>query len=34
MGFTPTGKVVRIEAHCDELRTAGVCKKRAAAVVA
>jgi Fur family ferric uptake transcriptional regulator len=34
MGFTPTGKVVRIEAHCDELRTAGVCKKRAAVVVA
>ena len=28
MGFTPTGKVVRIEARCDELRTAGVCKRR------
>jgi Fur family ferric uptake transcriptional regulator len=34
MGFTPTGKVVRIEAHCDEFRTSGVCKRRKTAVVA
>ena len=32
LGFTPTGKVVRIEAHCDELRGTGTCKKRKAAV--
>ena len=34
MGFTPTGKVVRIEAHCDELRTTGACKRRAVVAVA
>lgn len=27
MGFTPANKQVRIEAHCDELRLRGVCKK-------
>ena len=34
MGFTPTGKVVRIEAHCDELRATGACKRRVAVAVA
>ncbi len=28
MGFTPANKQVRIEAHCDELRLTGVCRKR------
>ena len=27
MGFTPANKQVRIEAHCDELRLQGVCRK-------
>ncbi len=28
MGFTPANKQVRIEAHCDELRLTGVCRRR------
>lgn len=27
MGFTPANKQVRIEAHCDELKRKGVCRK-------
>ncbi len=27
MGFTPANKQVRIEAHCDELRLLGVCRR-------
>ena len=34
MGFTPMGKTVRIEAHCDELRTTGGCKRRTAVALA
>ena len=28
MGFTPTGKVVRIEAHCDEFQQTGQCRRQ------
>jgi len=31
LGYTPEGKIVRIEAHCDELQRNGVCAKRATA---
>lgn len=27
MGFTPANKQIRIEAHCDELRLRGVCRR-------
>ena len=32
LGFTPTGKVVRIEAHCDEFQATGTCSRRKAPV--
>ena len=28
LGFSPASKVIRIEAHCDELRDRGSCRKR------
>jgi Fur family transcriptional regulator, ferric uptake regulator len=31
LGYTPEGKVVRIEAHCDELQRNGVCARRKSA---
>ena len=34
LGFSPQGKVVRIEAHCDEFRATGACRRRAAVAVA
>jgi len=34
MGFTPATKQVRIEAHCDELRIQGVCRKGGREVLA
>ena len=34
MGFTPANKQVRIEAHCDELRLKGVCRKSGREVTA
>jgi Fur family ferric uptake transcriptional regulator len=30
LGFSPTNKMVKIEAHCDELKLRGTCKKRPA----
>ena len=30
LGFSPASKVIRIEAHCDELRDRGSCRKRRA----
>lgn len=30
MGFTPKGKVVRIEAHCDEFQQTGQCRRQQA----
>lgn len=34
LGYTPHGKVVRIEAHCDELQRTGACAKRKLAPIA
>jgi Fur family ferric uptake transcriptional regulator len=34
LGFTPMAKVVRIEAHCDEFKASGTCRRREAAAVA
>lgn len=31
LGYTPQGKVVRIEAHCDELKLTGACARRKSA---
>ena len=28
LGFSPANKTIRIEAHCDELRARGTCRKR------
>jgi Fur family ferric uptake transcriptional regulator len=28
LGYTPKGKIVRIEAHCDELQRTGECSRR------
>jgi len=30
LGFSPTNKMVKIEAHCDELKLRGTCTKRTA----
>ncbi len=30
LGYTPTGKVVRIEAHCDEFQRSGACRHKLA----
>ena len=30
LGYTPQGKIVRIEGHCDELQRSGVCKHKIA----
>ena len=30
LGFSPTNKMVKIEAHCDELKERGICTKRMA----
>ena len=30
LGFSPTNKMVKIEAHCDELKQRGTCTKRGA----
>jgi Fur family ferric uptake transcriptional regulator len=32
LGYTPTGKVVRIEAHCDEFQRSGSCKHKVAQI--
>ena len=31
LGYTPEGKIVRIEAHCDEFQRNGVCARRKSA---
>src|SRR5688572_14341178 len=31
LGYTPHGKIVRIEAHCDEFQRTGVCARRKSA---